>query len=271
MTSGGSGYTSAPTVSFTGGGGTGAYAIAANATSSVSTVTISAGGRNYTSAPTVVFSGGGGSGASATAFVTNGAVTSITMTSGGSFYTSAPTISFTGGGGTGASASAATSATAPSRPAPTPGFVWWWDKQGLPGVELQMDCQTKPCGMENVYFSNVDSHTDVEYTVAVNVYAGVFESSDHGKCQLSKNCSLQGTSSRADEEIEFYDSGGLIARVKVAGRYVLCSCLCTRVSLIFMLLCLFQITVMLEWVSIKDCEFVCPCVCNTEQRNRPFR
>jgi len=141
------------------------------------------------------------------------------MTSGGSLYTSTPTISFTGGGGTGASASAATAATAPSRPAPTPGFVWWEDKQGLPGVELQMDCQTKPCGMENVYFSNVDSHMDVEYTVAVNVYAGVFESSDDGKCQLSRNCRLQGTSSRADEEIEFYDTGGLIARVKVAGRY----------------------------------------------------
>jgi hypothetical protein len=267
MTSGGSGYISAPTISFTGGGGTGAAASAftgATATSSVSTVTISAGGSGYTSAPTVVFRGGGGSGASATAFVSNGAVTSIVMTSGGRFYTSAPTISFTGGGGTGASAYAATAATAPSRPAPTPGFVWWWDKQGLPGVELQMDCQTKPCGMENVYFSNVDSHMDVEYTVAVNVYAGVLESSRDGKCRLSRNCSLQGTSSRVDEEIEFYDTGGLIARVKVAGRYALLSFVYTCKSD-------FYVIVFVPYSSdvgggtIKECEFVCPCVFNTEQ------
>ncbi len=76
--------------------------------SSISTVTISAGGSGYTSAPTVVFTGGGGSGASATANVnvTKGAVTTITMISGGSGYTSAPTVSFAGGGGTGASATA---------------------------------------------------------------------------------------------------------------------------------------------------------------------
>ena len=78
--------------------------------SSISTVTISAGGSGYTSAPTVVFTGGGGSGASATANVnvTKGAVTTITMISGGSGYTSAPTVSFAGGGGTGASATAIT-------------------------------------------------------------------------------------------------------------------------------------------------------------------
>ena len=56
MTSRGSGYTSAPTTGFTGGGGTGAPAI-------------SAGGSGYTSPPTVVFTGGAGSGASATAIV----------------------------------------------------------------------------------------------------------------------------------------------------------------------------------------------------------
>ena len=95
---------------------------------SVATVTLSAGGSGYTSAPTLVFTGGGGSGASATAVVGNGEVTAVAMTSGGSGYTSAPTVSFTGGGGTGASASAAIAATA-SRcttcsvpaPKPTPG------------------------------------------------------------------------------------------------------------------------------------------------------
>ena len=71
------------------------------APASVPAVTSSAGGSGYTSAPTVVFTGGGGSGASAIATVTNGVVTSITMTSAGSGYTATPTISFIGGGGTG--------------------------------------------------------------------------------------------------------------------------------------------------------------------------
>lgn len=65
-----------------------------------------AGGSGYTSAPTVTFSGGGGSGAAGTAVITNGRVTGITITSPGSSYTSAPTIAFSGGGGTGAAATA---------------------------------------------------------------------------------------------------------------------------------------------------------------------
>ena len=69
-------------------------------------VLLLAGGSDYTSAPTVVFTGGGGTGASATAEVQHGSVTSMTMTSGGSGYTSTPTISFTGGNGTGAAATA---------------------------------------------------------------------------------------------------------------------------------------------------------------------
>ena len=62
------------------------------------TFTISNGGAGYSSAPTVVFTGGGGTGAAATATEAGGAVTAITLTNPGSGYTSAPTISFTGGG-----------------------------------------------------------------------------------------------------------------------------------------------------------------------------
>ena len=47
----------------------------------------------YTTAPTVTFSGGGGTGASATATIdASGQVTGITITNGGSGYTSAPTV-----------------------------------------------------------------------------------------------------------------------------------------------------------------------------------
>ena len=64
---GGSGYATAPTVSFTGGGGSGATAVARIRGGAVQCVAVLTHGNGYTSAPTVVFTGGGGSSASATA------------------------------------------------------------------------------------------------------------------------------------------------------------------------------------------------------------
>lgn len=66
---------------------------------SVSGAAILTGGSGY-SAPSVTFSGGGGSGAAATLTQSGGAVNSIVFTSYGSGYTSAPTatVSDTGGG-----------------------------------------------------------------------------------------------------------------------------------------------------------------------------
>lgn len=64
------------------------------------------GGSGYTSVPTVTFTGGAGSGAAATAIVFRGAVVGVIVTTEGSGYTSAPTIGFSGGGGTGAAATA---------------------------------------------------------------------------------------------------------------------------------------------------------------------
>jgi hypothetical protein len=136
---GGTGYTSAPTVSFSGGGGSGASATAtisakvdstsltsaitfggvgyysppqvvlssttgsgARIVSSLSTgvgaIDITNQGGSYTSAPTVSFSGGGGTGAAATAYVNNGKVIKIKVTNPGTGYTSAPTVSFSGPG-----------------------------------------------------------------------------------------------------------------------------------------------------------------------------
>jgi len=74
--------------------------------SKVDDINVSAGGTGYTSVPTVTFTGGGGSGATATAVLTSEVVTSVTVTAVGSGYTSAPTIGFTGGGGSGAAATA---------------------------------------------------------------------------------------------------------------------------------------------------------------------
>ena len=69
------------------------------------TATVTAGGAGYTSQPTVTITGGGGTGAVGTAYFSNGAVVAVTIT-GGTGYTSAPTITITGGGGTGATATA---------------------------------------------------------------------------------------------------------------------------------------------------------------------
>lgn len=70
------------------------------------TVVINSGGSGYTSAPAVTITGGGGSGAIATSTISGGKVNKVIITNQGSFYTSKPTIAFTGGGGSGAAATA---------------------------------------------------------------------------------------------------------------------------------------------------------------------
>ena len=74
--------------------GTGTAVLTADA---VTSVTITDGGSAYTEAPRVEFTGGAGSGAVATATLTAGAVSAVTIIAGGSGYTSAPTVTFIGG------------------------------------------------------------------------------------------------------------------------------------------------------------------------------
>jgi hypothetical protein len=69
-------------------------------------VTITAPGFNYTNPPTITFNGGGGSNAAAVASVSGGSLTKVTITNPGSGYTNAPTVSFAGGGGFGAAGTA---------------------------------------------------------------------------------------------------------------------------------------------------------------------
>lgn len=70
-------------------------------------ISITNGGTGYTAAPTVTITGGGGTGANAIAYVTNQKVAGVIVANAGKEFTSAPTITFTGGGGTGATATAA--------------------------------------------------------------------------------------------------------------------------------------------------------------------
>jgi hypothetical protein len=96
VSAGGSGYTSAPSVTITGGGGSGAAATAL-ITGPITGIPITNGGSGYTSAA-VQFSGGGGSDAAATPIISNGQIIAIRIDSGGQGYTSPPTVTITGNG-----------------------------------------------------------------------------------------------------------------------------------------------------------------------------
>ena len=74
----------------------------------VASITVNAGGTGYTTAPTVTLSAppAGGTRATAAARVSGGVVTGIYLTNPGANYTVAPTVTLTGGGGNGAAAAA---------------------------------------------------------------------------------------------------------------------------------------------------------------------
>jgi hypothetical protein len=107
ITDPGSGYAANASISFTGTHTT--AAVATGKVGGVTATAITANGTGYTSAPTVTFSAPGGFGTTATGTATidgSGHVIGITITSKGSLYTADPTVTFSGGGGSGATATA---------------------------------------------------------------------------------------------------------------------------------------------------------------------
>ena len=72
----------------------------------VSEINVTNQGSSYSSVPTVTLSGGGGSGATAVAIVEDQKVVRVEVRDAGSGYTSAPTVAFSGGGGSNAAATA---------------------------------------------------------------------------------------------------------------------------------------------------------------------
>ena len=93
VTTGGTGWTSAPTV-FINGTGTGATATATVAAGAITAVTMTNTGSGYTAAPTISFNGGGF--INITANITVNIITSFTITNGGTGFTTAPTIVISG-------------------------------------------------------------------------------------------------------------------------------------------------------------------------------
>jgi len=98
LTNPGSGYTSAPTVGFTGGGGSGATATVGLVGSVVASLAIMDAGTGYTSPPAVSFSGGAGTGAAATSSLAGTlGITAITIDRPGYAYTATPELTVIGG------------------------------------------------------------------------------------------------------------------------------------------------------------------------------
>jgi autotransporter-associated beta strand protein len=99
-------YSVAPTVTITSGGGTGATANAVLTSGVVTGITMTNNGTGYTSAPTIAFTGGTvtTAGTNPTGNATNFIVAGIQVTNPGSGYTSAPSVTFSSGSGTMATA-----------------------------------------------------------------------------------------------------------------------------------------------------------------------
>ncbi len=92
ITNVGQDFTSPPTVTVSGGGGSSGAMVVTVSGGSINGVSSFTAGSGYTSTPTVTISGGGGSGATAEAILTPTSVASITVTNGGAGYTAPPVI-----------------------------------------------------------------------------------------------------------------------------------------------------------------------------------
>ena len=99
----GSGYTSAPTITFSdppniAGGDIAATAVAITTSRanvrSILRIEITNGGSGYTTPPTILISGGGGTGAAATCSIGTTSVNTLTLTNSGNGYATVPTITF---------------------------------------------------------------------------------------------------------------------------------------------------------------------------------
>jgi hypothetical protein len=164
LTEAGSGYTSPPTITFVGGGGSGANAIASIATFAQGTVSclVTSGGQGYTNAAniSVTIAGGGGTNAAGKAITVGGVISQIIMTNGGSGYTNSSniTVTISGGGGSNATAKAIINSEKNSGIQSFSGRVWisqWTNRQLLCCRNIQRfyDCLCRSSDFDRCNFA----------------------------------------------------------------------------------------------------------------------
>jgi hypothetical protein len=112
-------------------------------------IRVSTGGEGYTAAPTMSITGGGGAGATGVVVMAGTVVDSVIITNSGTGFTGSPTVSFSGGGGTGAEADAY-AYTGPVRPMSffkgRFGELYGVDGMGR-GVRWEGGTKTEPIGL----------------------------------------------------------------------------------------------------------------------------
>ena len=143
---------------------------------SVLSVTITSGGSGYTSAPNVVISAPGETGgvqATATATLSGNAVSSVTITNPGSGYTSAPNVSFSTGNAT---ATSTLFSQVGSSIATFSGRVWIADKRTVyySAADSYNDFGSVSAG--NITITDSTLHNDITQLVSANNFLYVFGS-----------------------------------------------------------------------------------------------
>ena len=143
---------------------------------SVLSVTITSGGSGYTSAPNVVISAPGETGgvqATATATLSGNAVSSVTITNPGSGYTSAPSVSFSTGNAT---ATSTLFSQVGSSIATFSGRVWIADKRTVyySAADSYNDFGSVSAG--NITITDSTLHNDITQLVSANNFLYVFGS-----------------------------------------------------------------------------------------------
>jgi hypothetical protein len=138
---------------------------------SVIAVIIAAGGSGYTTAPTVTFSAPGGTGTTATgtATITGGVVTGVTITNAGSGYTATPTVTIAAPtAGSTATAVAVTTGIITTAAGTTTGTFGYNASNASTTVTIAQSVLDGPYGL--AFDNQGDLFVEDEYTAAVLVY-----------------------------------------------------------------------------------------------------